>query len=536
MPCAHRSANLPVVAGLPPFMDDLNLHSEVLDTLRDPVLVVDATGEVLLANPAAMRMLELAGTDGSPSRRNPLDGGAIMDLVRRAERVRVQAEPVPGDASRVIDVEELPGGEGGDGRRWMLRVRAADALEREFWSDSAVATVAHEIRNPITAMLNALGSLSAPAGADSPQPDDRARGAFERSTRRLARLVDGLLDLSRVRTGALRLQRSPIVAADFLQRVVDDFRALHPGAVDRITLERPSPELGMYVDADRAEQALWNLLSNAVRFTPRSQTVSVRAVEAGVECIQDGLRLVPWDVIGRPRLLCVEVEDSGLGMTPETLEHIYDRHHAAGAGNDGAHLGLSITRALIESHDGWMSVDSRLGEGTTVNVFLPADAASSALLAGVRLAEREMTRRRAVHRATAVAVLGRSDGRSWAQLVSSWPRPAALQPTEPLSPRDSAVWVLSADLAVALLPMPASGEPSALLGGPEEEVEEGSWRMRGFTVGWCGERELTFAQAFHRAAARAMRARCEAARDDRAVMAVLNAPGGAGRSPGAERR
>ncbi|MDH4036312.1 MAG: PAS domain-containing sensor histidine kinase [Candidatus Krumholzibacteria bacterium] len=518
-------------------MDDINLHALVLDALRDPVMVVDGSGEVLLANPAAMRVLELARADGGGNGHAALDGAAIMDLVRRAERVRVDAVPVPGDASQVIDVEALPGCDPGAQRCWMLRIRAADALEREFWSDSAVATVAHEIRNPITAMLNALGALSAPepAGTRVGGGGSMARGAFERSTRRLARLVDGLLDLSRVRTGALHLQRSPLSVADFVQRIVADFRVLHPATGDRLTVGPIEPGMTIYVDEDRAEQSLWNLLSNAVRFTPRTQTVTVRVAAAGVESMEDALRLVPWDVIGHPQLVRIDVEDTGLGMTPDTLEHIFDRHHAAGNSTDGAHLGLSITRALVDAHDGWVSVDSRLGEGTTVSMFVPEDAASATLLSGVRLAEREIARRRAVHRSTAIAVLQRTGGASWSQLVSRLPRTVKLQPQEPVSPRECAVWALSADLAVALVPLAASGEPSETLGDAVHVVEDGAWEMDGFIAGWCGEREPSFAQAFHRAATKMIRARHEAAGGEEAVTAAVNAPGTVEPAPDGER-
>jgi signal transduction histidine kinase len=304
-------------------MDDLNLHSIVLDTLRDPVLVVDATGEVHLANPAALRMLELARVHSGTGDRPALDGAAILDLVRRAERVRVEAAPVPGDDSQVIDVEPLPSAGPDSHKYWMLRIRAAEAIEREFWSDSAVATVAHEIRNPITAMLNALGALTLSSSHEPSAGGTMARGAFERSTRRLARLVDGLLDLSRVRTGAMRLQRSPLGVNEFTRRVVDDFRILHPSACDRVVEESADAALTIYADPDRAEQSLWNLLSNAVRFTPRNQSVTVRAVEAGVESMQEHLRLIPWDVIGEPRLVRVDVASENVPVIDLTVTTWY---------------------------------------------------------------------------------------------------------------------------------------------------------------------------------------------------------------------
>ncbi len=510
-------------------MDEHNLHAVVIDAIPDPVLVLDAAGEILLTNPAAMRMLEVA-RDRSSGNTPAFDGHAIMDLLRRVERVRSEPAPVAGDASRLIDVEPLPG----TPKRWLLRVRSADVLEREFWSDSAVATVAHEIRNPITAMINALDALNAgspglpPAGAVGV-----VHGAFERSARRLARLVDGLLDLSRVRTGALQLHRARVPLDEFVTRVTSDFRALHPVAGERVQEATIEPGMSAYVDPDRAEQALWNLLANAVRFTPRTEKVVVRASAAGMESLEDDMRLIPWEVIGQPRLVRIDVEDSGLGMTSETLEHLFERHHASGGPGEGAHLGLSITRALVEAHEGWMTVESQLGEGTTVSVFVPADAATATLLAGLRLAGREAARRWAARRATGVVVLERTSGPSWARVVSSWPRPAKLQPEEPVSPRECAVWALSTERAVAIVPLSASGDPADAIGAPVHVEDDGAWVMEEFIAGWCGDRDrVTFAQSFHRAASRMVRARMMTARESAAADAVEVVPGAEGPAVG----
>jgi hypothetical protein len=217
----------------------------------------------------------------------------------------------------------------------------------------------------------------------------------------------------------------------------------------------------------------------------------------------------------------IVVEDTGLGMTPETMEHLFERHHATGAG-DGAHLGLSITRALVEAHDGWIGVDSRLGEGTTVGVFVPENAASATLLSGVRMAARDAGHRRTAHRPAAVALLERTGGASWTNLVARWPRPAILHPRETVSPRECAVWALSADIAVALVPMPSTGDLADVLGSPERVLDDGSWIMNGFIVGWCGEREqVSFAQALHRAASRMVRARSDAVPENEAATAVV---------------
>jgi signal transduction histidine kinase len=497
-------------------MDEHDLYSGVIDAIRDPILVVDASGEVLLANPAALRMLERDGHGDAP-----LDGATILELVRRAERVPVEAAPLASDPAQWVDVEPLAGPE----RRWMMRIRAADAIEREFWSDEAVATVAHEIRNPVTAMINALSILGATPDLRADQKPTPARGAFERSARRLARLADGLLDLSRSRTGVLELRRSPVPVAEFVHRTVEDFRTLHPASGDRVVVETIDPSLETYIDADRAEQALWNLLSNAVRFTPRNESVTVRVSTAGVEAVEDHLRLAPWDIVGAPRMVRIDIVDTGLGMTPETMEHLFERHHASGD-HGGAHLGLSITRALIAAHDGWMNVESNLGEGTTVSVFVPEQAASAALLAGVHLAARDASRRRAGHRPAAVALLERTGARSWSQISAGFQRAVRLEPHAPVSPRESALWSLNTDLAVALIPLFGASDPAATLGTPRAVLDDGSWVMDEFIVGWCGERDqMSFAQALHRAATRMVRARSDSADDGMTAEAVASQPG-----------
>jgi len=107
--------------------------------------------------------------------------------------------------------------------------------------------------------------------------------------------------------------------------------------------------------------------------------------------MEDDVRLAPWDVVGRPHLVRIDVEDRGLGMTPDVLAHLFDRYHGsadaesvtsfvAASGAGGTHLGLHISRAIAEAHDGWLRVESNLGEGTTASVFIPEDEETSRVL------------------------------------------------------------------------------------------------------------------------------------------------------------
>jgi len=131
-------------------------------------------------------------------------------------------------------------------------------------------------------------------------------------------------------------------------------------------------------------------------------------------------------------------------------------------------------------------------------------------------AEREARRRWLAHRPTAVIVVRKTDPVSWLDLAAAWPVPARFDPRDALSPRESAFWSLSDELAVGLTPLAdTSADPSGAIGAPLLAVDEGAWIMEGFVAGWCGDRErVSFAQAFHRAASRMERALADGARTD----------------------
>jgi PAS domain S-box-containing protein len=229
----------------------------------------------------------------------------------------------------------------------------ADAANR--MKDEFLATLSHELRTPLTAILGWSHLLT--DGKLDEQGSKRAIETIARNARAQKKLIDDLLDMSRIITGKLRLEVRPVNLAPMIEAIVDGVR---PAADSRnIHLQtaldpRVSPISG---DPSRVQQIIWNLLTNAIKFTPKGGRVQVR-----LERIDSHVEFA--------------VSDTGQGIDPEFLPHVFDRFRQADSSSTRRHrglgLGLSIVRQLVELHGGTVTAHSAgEGEGTTFKVKLP---------------------------------------------------------------------------------------------------------------------------------------------------------------------
>ncbi|HEV2762848.1 MAG TPA: response regulator, partial [Pyrinomonadaceae bacterium] len=225
--------------------------------------------------------------------------------------------------------------------------------------DIFLATLSHELRTPLTPVLGWVNLLRSSKTHD-PAMLRQALEAIERNARLQARLVDDLLDISRVVSGKLRLEREPVDLRDVVATAVETARA-DADARD-IALEVETPETPVVVQGSpvRLQQVAWNLLSNAVKFTPTGGRVRARL----------------WSEGGEAR---VSVEDTGVGIAPEFLPHVFDRFRQADSSTTRQHgglgLGLAIVRALTELHGGWVRAESEgQGRGARFTFGLPRAA------------------------------------------------------------------------------------------------------------------------------------------------------------------
>ncbi len=237
-----------------------------------------------------------------------------------------------------------------DNARLLHAAEAANRLKDEF-----LATVSHELRTPLNVMLGWLEMLR--RGTVPAEKQARALETIERNARAQARLIEDLLDVSRIISGKLRLDFAPVELASLAEGVVESMR---PAAEQRGLALTSSidPAAGHVAgDASRLAQMVTNLVGNALKFTERGGRVAVSLARAG-----DKLEL--------------RVADDGRGIAPEFLPRVFDRFRQADGRGDRAHgglgLGLAIVRQLVELHGGQVEAQSAgEGKGATFVVRLP---------------------------------------------------------------------------------------------------------------------------------------------------------------------
>ena len=221
--------------------------------------------------------------------------------------------------------------------------------------DDFLATISHELRTPLNAVLGWARMLS--SGQVPPHRVEHAMTVIERNAQAQARLVEELLDLSRIESGQLRLHVEPVDAAAVVQSALEAVRpAAEARGVELVTALDPSARW-VSADGDRLRQVAWNLLSNAVKFTPEGGRVTLALAPAGTA-------------------LTLVVTDTGRGIAPAFLSRVFDRFSQADApearGVRGLGIGLAIVRELVEAHGGTVEVSSPgEGHGATFRITLP---------------------------------------------------------------------------------------------------------------------------------------------------------------------
>ena len=187
---------------------------------------------------------------------------------------------------------------------------------------------------------------------------------------RLGRLVDDLLNLSDLELGRTELRRVALQADDIVEATFEVLRNKAVQAGISLTLDMAPNTLPVDGDEDRLEQALVNLVDNAIKYTPRGGdvTVSARMVEAART--QEGATVVSPD-----GFIEMAVSDTGIGVPPEDLPRLTERFYRVDKARSrelgGTGLGLAIVKHVVQAHGGWMRIESELGRGTTVRLYLP---------------------------------------------------------------------------------------------------------------------------------------------------------------------
>ncbi|GAA4382544.1 7TM diverse intracellular signaling domain-containing protein [Hymenobacter koreensis] len=231
------------------------------------------------------------------------------------------------------------------------KLQELDELKTRFFTN-----ISHELRTPLTLIISPLEQLLSEAGHE---PGASARPEYSlmlRNARRLLQLINQLLDVARLESGQMRLAAAP---ADLTQQVrysVAAFGSLAESRDVTLTVEVPPDPLEVYLDVDQFDKILYNLLGNALKFTPAGGKVQVSVAASGNAAL-------------------VRVHDTGVGIPAEHLPLVFDRFHQVDSNltrlHDGTGIGLALVKELVALHHGTVHVTSTVGEGTTFTVEIP---------------------------------------------------------------------------------------------------------------------------------------------------------------------
>ncbi len=348
-------------------------HAEaILNSISDAVIVTDAFNEVALANEAAARVLDF---ELDRAVRKPLDRviadptliklikdtreGGNVSLRRHVEhRVRKggsesafdvslacvsngQSKQLPAEAAGVVTI-----------LRDVTREKEIAEMKSDF-----VSAVSHELRTPLSSIKAYMEML-----VDGEAHDERTRGEFyniiQAETNRLQRLIDNILNISRIESGLVKVQRENISLPGLIKEAMD---VMQPQAraksIELVEVHTPL-FFQVFADKDMIYQAVMNLMSNAVKYTPAGGKVTVSL-----------------QVDEHARMVCVSVADTGMGVPQDDLPHLFTKFYRVAEHKKivkGTGLGLNLVKHIVETvHGGKVSVTSELGKGSTFVFSLP---------------------------------------------------------------------------------------------------------------------------------------------------------------------
>ena len=238
------------------------------------------------------------------------------------------------------------------------RVQTSRKSQRDF-----VANVSHELKTPLTS-VQGFAQAILDGTADTPESQQQAARVIYNEAGAMHRMVLDLLDLARLDAGTLELQRAPVNLPALLHSIAEKFTPQAHATGVSIHVESGSLPAVMG-DGDRLAQVFSNLVDNALKNTPEGGMVTLRARSAG-----------PATAPGAGSEIQVDVEDSGAGIPPEALPHIFERFYQAdpsrpGGEKHGTGLGLAIVKEIVGAHGGKISVRSTPGAGSIFTVTLP---------------------------------------------------------------------------------------------------------------------------------------------------------------------
>lgn len=337
----------------------------ILNSIRDAVLVTDARDRVILANEAAERLFGFRfDSETAPAAAQVLEQGGLFALIRKSRTGRIahvrheismerDRQPVVFDAVLSFAADDTE--QGGA----VVAVLHDVTREKEIarMKNDFVSHVSHELKTPL-ASINAYAEMLVDGEAQDAETLAHFCGVIQGQAHRLTRLIDDILNISRIESGLVKVHKDNHSMALIIR---DAAEMIHSYAAEKnITLNTQAPILydQVHIDRDMLSQVVINLLSNAVKYTPAGGTITVRS-----------------EVNEADNRITVSIADTGVGIPPEDMEHLFSKFYRVKANNKcakGTGLGLNLVKQIVETvHGGQVFVTSTVGQGSTFGFALP---------------------------------------------------------------------------------------------------------------------------------------------------------------------
>jgi two-component system, OmpR family, phosphate regulon sensor histidine kinase PhoR len=335
----------------------------ILGAMEDGVLVVDARSLITLMNSTFQKLFDL---------RDPAVGVPLVEAVRHATLDQLIAETLEtGEAMRSelsitdsrthgerhIEVSAVPIKKADDEISGAVvlfhditRLKQLDQIRREF-----VANVSHELRTPLS-ILRGYIEVLLDEPETSPEELTRILSIMDRHSKRLQRLVNDLLSLAQLESSQATLDLGAVRMDELFNNLIRDWKEKLAAKNLKVVVDLAPEALALHADATRLEEVLYNLLDNAVKFSPESGQVHLQATRLGSDMV-------------------LSVADTGFGISKEHLPRIFERFYRADKARSrelgGTGLGLAIVKHIAQLHGGRVEAESEVGRGTTIRVILP---------------------------------------------------------------------------------------------------------------------------------------------------------------------
>jgi PAS domain S-box-containing protein len=336
------------------------LYAGLFDDSIDPILITNNAGEITDANVRAedflgfkrdvlfqrsITSLHASQPPELPADLTCLEPGETIPYTSALVNAAGEELPVEVHVKR-IDVARQPF------LQWIVH-DISERLELDELRDDLTSMIFHDLRSPLANVISSLDVLQASIPAEG-ETFQSVLAIAMRSSRRLSRLVDSLLDISRLEAGRDVLDRKEASLGDLIDEAVEEVQPVAEAKNHSLNAEIPKKLPGIMLDADMIRRVLINLLENAIRYTPAGGQITVTANHAR-------------------KKVTVSVEDTGPGIPPEEQQRIFEKFMRAmqAERSKGLGLGLSFCRLAVEAHGGRIWVDSEPGKGSTFSFTLP---------------------------------------------------------------------------------------------------------------------------------------------------------------------